>query len=135
MYRRAIFRFLFIVACSLTATGTAYSLSVSQLPRVVNPAQNPECRLCDPFKVQSGLAAAQRVRFTEPSNRDGKGENRAYVLNPVSANDFNERGNYHLNRADYDAAISDYTMAIELDRLHAFCLLQSRAGTLLQAAI
>ncbi|MCP4318930.1 MAG: tetratricopeptide repeat protein [Hyphomicrobiales bacterium] len=41
-------------------------------------------------------------------------------MHPVTANDFNERGNYYLDRSEYDAAIEDYTQAIELERLHAY---------------
>lgn len=36
------------------------------------------------------------------------------VLNPVTAEDYNQRGNRHTDRRQYTAAIADYTIAIQL---------------------
>ena len=44
----------------------------------------------------------------------------SFPLEPETAYDFNDRGNYYLQQEDFDAAIREYTRAIEIDRLFGF---------------
>ncbi len=114
LFRSTAFSLTLVLAGALPQMASAAAL--------ITPAQwtitSPFCRGCHHLPDREEREFRIPAKFNASENHEVRGVGSDYVLDPVSADDFLQRGNYHLNRSEYDAALEEYSKAIENDRLY-----------------